>query len=65
LQQLLTASRTLGAVVFRYLIYFVTWLATGHAEFGQDGHVGSSHLLCPGLGFFVVIPVVAVASDLL
>jgi chloride channel protein, CIC family len=48
----------LGAVVFRYLIYFVTWLVTGHVEFGQDGHVGSSHLPWLGLGFFVVIPVI-------
>jgi CIC family chloride channel protein len=48
----------LGAVVFRYLIYFFTWLATGHTEFGQDGHVGSSHLPWLGLGFLVVIPVV-------
>ena len=48
----------LGAVVFRYLIYFFTWLATGHVAFGQQGHVGSSHLPWLGLGFFVVIPVV-------
>src|SRR5205823_163455 len=48
----------LGAVVFRYLIYFFTWLATGHAAFGQQGHVGSSHLPWLGLAFFVVIPVV-------
>jgi chloride channel protein, CIC family len=48
----------LGAVAFRYLIYFVTWLVTGHVQFGQDGHVGSSHLPWLGLGFFVVIPVV-------
>lgn len=47
----------LGAVVFRYLIYLFTWLATGQTEFGQDGHVGSSHLPWLGLGFFVVIPV--------
>jgi chloride channel protein, CIC family len=47
-----------GAVAFRYLIYFVTWLVTGHVQFGQDGHVGSSHLPWLGLGFFVVIPVV-------
>ena len=46
----------LGAVAFRYLIYFFTWLATGHSEFGQAGHVGSSHLPWLGLGFFVVIP---------
>jgi len=47
----------LGAVVFRYLIYFFTWLATGHDQFGQQGYVGSSHLPWLGLGFFVVIPV--------
>jgi chloride channel protein, CIC family len=48
----------LGAVVFRYLIYFFTWLATGHSQFGQQGHVGSSHLPWLGLGFFVLIPVI-------
>jgi CIC family chloride channel protein len=48
----------LGAVLFRYLIYFVTWLATGHVQFGQDGYAGSSHLPWLGLGFFVVIPVI-------
>jgi chloride channel protein, CIC family len=47
----------LGAVAFRYLIYFFTWLATGHSQFGQQGYVGSSHLPWLGLGFFVVIPV--------
>jgi CIC family chloride channel protein len=46
----------LGAVAFRYLIYFFTWLATGHAQFGQDGHAGSSHLPWLGLAFFVLIP---------
>jgi CIC family chloride channel protein len=48
----------LGAVAFRYLIYFFTWLATGQSQFGQDGHVGSSHLPWLGLGFFVVIPAI-------
>jgi len=47
-----------GAVAFRYLIYFVTWLATGHSQFGQQGYAGSSHLPWLGLGFFVLIPVV-------
>ena len=47
----------LGAVAFRYLIYFFTWLATGHVEFGQAGRVDSAHLPWLGLGFFVVIPV--------
>jgi chloride channel protein, CIC family len=48
----------LGAVAFRYLVYFFTWLATGHSQFGQAGYVGSSHLPWLGLGFFVVIPVI-------
>jgi chloride channel protein, CIC family len=52
------AGAGLGAVVFRYLIYFFTWLATGHSEFGQAGYVGSAHLPWLGLGFFVVIPVI-------
>ena len=45
---LVGAGAGLGAVAFRYLIYFFTWLATGHSEFGQAGYVGSSHL--PWLG---------------
>ena len=52
------AGSGLGAVAFRYLVYFFTWLATGHVQFGQDGYVGSSHLPWLGLGFFVVIPVI-------
>jgi chloride channel protein, CIC family len=52
------AGSGLGAVAFRYLIYFFTWLATGHVEFGQQGRVGSVHFPWLGLGFFVVIPVV-------
>jgi CIC family chloride channel protein len=48
----------LGAVAFRYLVGFFTWLATGHSQFGQAGYVGSSHLPWLGLGFFVVIPAV-------
>ncbi len=52
------AGSGLGAVAFRYLIYFFTWAATGHSQFGQQGHVGSAHLPWLGLGFFVVIPVV-------
>jgi CIC family chloride channel protein len=52
------AGSGLGAVGFRYLIYFVTWLATGHSQFGQQGRVPSSHLAFLGLGFFVLIPVI-------
>jgi len=48
----------LGAVVFRYLVNFATWLATGHSEFGQAGRVASSHLPWLGLGFFIVIPAI-------
>jgi chloride channel protein, CIC family len=55
---LVGAGSGLGAVVFRYLIYFFIWAATGHSQFGQQGHVGSSHLPWLGLGFFVVIPVI-------
>jgi CIC family chloride channel protein len=55
---LIGAGSGLGAVVFRYLIYFFTWLATGHDEFGQQGRVASAHLPWLGLAFFVVIPVI-------
>ncbi len=55
---LVGAGSGLGAVVFRYLIYFFTWAATGHSQFGQQGHVGSAHLPWLGLGFFVLIPVI-------
>jgi chloride channel protein, CIC family len=55
---LVGAGSGLGAVVFRYLIYFFTWAATGHSQFGQQGRVPSAHLPWLGLGFFVVIPVV-------
>ena len=52
------AGSGLGAVVFRYLIYFFTWLATGHDQFGQNGDVPSAHLAWLGLGFFVLIPAI-------
>jgi len=55
---LVGAGSGLGAVVFRYLISFFTWAATGHGQFGQQGYVGSTHLPWLGLGFFVVIPAV-------
>jgi chloride channel protein, CIC family len=48
----------LGAVAFRWLIFALTWVVTGHREFGQDGYVGSAHLARLGLGLFVVAPVV-------
>jgi chloride channel protein, CIC family len=55
---LVGAGAGLGAVAFRYLVNFATWLATGHSEFGQAGRVDSSHLPWLGLGFFVVIPAI-------
>ena len=55
---LVGAGAGLGAVAFRYLVYFFTWLATGHSQFGQAGYTGSSHLPWLGLGFFVVIPAI-------
>jgi chloride channel protein, CIC family len=54
---LVGAGSGLGAVVFRYLIDFFTWLATGHGQFGQAGYVGSTHVPWLGLGFLVIIPV--------
>jgi CIC family chloride channel protein len=48
----------LGAIGFRYLIQVITWLATGHDQFGQAGHVVSSHLPALGLAFYVLVPVV-------
>jgi chloride channel protein, CIC family len=47
----------LGAVVFRELVYAVTWVATGHEQFGQQGRVASLHLAWLGVGFFLAIPV--------
>jgi CIC family chloride channel protein len=55
---LIGAGSGLGAVAFRYLISLFTWLATGHAQFGQQGHVNSAHLPWLGLGFFVLIPAI-------
>ena len=58
LAMLVGAGSGLGAVVFRYLVYFFTWAATGRSQFGQQGRVPSLHLPWLGVGFFVVIPVV-------
>jgi chloride channel protein, CIC family len=52
------AGAGLGAVVFRWLIFSFTWLATGHQQFGQQGHIDSRHLEWLGIGFLLVIPVV-------
>ena len=55
---LIGVASGLGAVAFRYLIYFCTWLATGHDEFGQQGRTASAHLPWLGPAFFVLIPAV-------
>ena len=54
---LVGAGAGLGAVVFRELVYAVTWIVTGHEQFGQQGRVASLHLAWLGIGFFLVIPV--------
>ena len=46
-----------GAVGFRWLILAVTWLATGHQQFGQQGRVSSLHLPWLGVWFLLLIPV--------
>ena len=52
------AGAGLGAVVFRWLIYSFTWLATGYQQFGQQGHVPSRHLPWLGIWFLFIVPVV-------
>lgn len=49
----------LGAAAFRELIYFFTWVFTGHQTFGQQGHAGSLHLPFLGLWFVLVVAVIA------
>lgn len=51
------AGAGLGAVAFRYLVFGLTWLATGNDEFGQQGWVASDHLAWLGVAFYAVIPV--------
>jgi CIC family chloride channel protein len=49
----------LGAAGFRDLIYLFTWLFTGRRTFGQQGHAASLHLPFLGIGFVLVVPVIA------
>lgn len=46
-----------GAVGFRWLIFAVTWIATGHQQFGQAGRIGSTHLPWLGICFLLLVPV--------
>ena len=48
----------LGAVVFREMILGFTWLATGYAQFGQQGRIPSLHFPGIGVWFLLIIPVV-------
>ncbi len=48
-----------GAIVFRDLISYFTWLFTGRHEFSDAGHVGSSHFPGLGVAFVVLVPVIA------
>jgi chloride channel protein, CIC family len=47
----------LGAVGFRELVFFFTWLVTGHDQFGQQGHAPSLHLAWLGIWFVLVVPI--------
>jgi CIC family chloride channel protein len=48
----------MGAVAFRALVLGITWLFTGHAEFGQAGWAPSAHAPWLGIGFLVLAPIV-------
>jgi CIC family chloride channel protein len=51
------AGAGVGAAGFRLLIFAFTWLATGHQQFGQQGHAASLHLPWLGIWFVLVVPV--------
>ncbi len=55
---LVGAVSGLAAVGFRWLIFGVTWLFTGHQQFGQQGHVSSLHLPFLGIFFVLLAPVI-------
>lgn len=52
------AGAGLGAAGFRRMSFGVTWLVTGHEQFGQQGHAASSHLPFLGVFFVLIVPVV-------
>lgn len=49
----------LGAAAFRDLVYFFTWVFTGHRSYGEHGHTGSPHLPFLGIWFVLIVPVIA------
>ncbi|HVS67109.1 MAG TPA: chloride channel protein [Mycobacteriales bacterium] len=50
---LVGAGAGAGAVLFRYLILWVTQLSTGRDDYSNAGHVASPHF--PGLGIYFVL----------
>ena len=56
---LVGAGSGLGAAAFRELIYFFTWLFTGHETYGQQGHAPSLHLAFLGIVFVLIVPPIA------
>src|SRR6185437_4689005 len=56
---LVGAGAGLGAAVFRDLVYFFTWVFTGHRTYGEFGHAGSTHLPSLGLWFVLIVPILA------
>jgi CIC family chloride channel protein len=54
---LVGAGAGVAAAGFRELIFLITWLATGHDQFGQQGHAPSLHLAFLGIWFVLVVPV--------
>ena len=53
------AGAGLGAAVFRDLVYFFTWVFTGHRTYGELGHEASLHLPSLGIWFVLIVPVIA------
>ncbi|HEY2769695.1 MAG TPA: chloride channel protein [Solirubrobacteraceae bacterium] len=51
------AAAGLGAAGFRWLIFSITWLVTGHDQFGQQGHAPSVHLPWLGFWFVLIVPI--------
>jgi CIC family chloride channel protein len=51
------AAAGVGAALFRWLIFSVTWVVTGYHEFGQQGRVPSLHVPLLGVWFLVLAPV--------
>ena len=53
------AGAGLGAALFRDLVYFFTWVFTGHRTYGEFGHTASFHFPSLGIWFVLVVPVIA------